>query len=900
MANEVEILNRWAQNRVKRLRSMYKENISGYENGYVVSDIGNIIALNLHNAKIQDITFLKDLPHLTQLILSSNKISDLSPLKKLDALTDLRLYNNQISDLSPLKELNVLFSLWLSSNQISDLSPLRALKVLHYLDLSSNQISDLSPLIHIKKLKYLYLMNNRISRLPRETLDLNLSIHWEFDESNSGIFLEDNPIKSPPLEIIKQGNEAVHNYFQELDLAAVQTRLLESKLLIVGNGEVGKTTLMRKLKDNTFPVELGKEPTTHGINIEPWEMDCGFDTGQGPRVEKVKLHAWDFGGQEIYHATHQFFLTKRSFYLLVWEARKEDETFSFDYWLNIIRLLGANSPVIVVMNKADVRSKAVDEATYKEKFKNIEIFLQVSCLTGEGIEQLSRQIRVTLGHMPHLQDLLPTVWKQIRFYLKHLEKNHIPLHDYLAICREYGLDEERAEFLSGYLHDLGAILHFRGDPLLEHTVILKPGWATTAVYNLVDTREIQENKGRFNTPDLRKYWDPALFPRELHPQLLRLLEKFELCFPVTGTDIYIVPELLPAQRPPLEADKYKAPGSLHFHYHYDFMPAGIITRFISRMYFLIKEDHYWKGGVELQLEDTYALVSAELPNRRIKIAVTGPHRRELLAIAANDFRHIHRTLNMEKNRHYKELLPCRCIKCKDAAEPRLYEYDVLKDFAAKGKRFIPCYTSAEDVEIETLLKGYEAEQPRQDLLKTLIGAASQLQGLAATLQPDENSRNSFIALLLSTRGFNVKDQTRWGFSATGKSSGIPDIKIEFPETEGVAVIEAFILEGYNRTVIDGHLTRLFGYDPNGNARNFILVYVEAADFAGIWQKYLMHLPEIDFEYKLLEEKQKPGCQRPIEEEPTGFANIKLARVRHLREGAFTEVCHLFIHMKKPF
>ena len=47
-----------------------------------------------------------------------------------------------------------------------------------------------------------------------------------------------------------------------------------------------------------------------GIDVIEWHfgMEGGQDFG---------VNMWDFGGQEIYHATHQFFLTKRSLYALV-------------------------------------------------------------------------------------------------------------------------------------------------------------------------------------------------------------------------------------------------------------------------------------------------------------------------------------------------------------------------------------------------------------------------------------------------------------------------------------------------------------------------------------------------------------------------------------------------------
>jgi hypothetical protein len=87
----------------------------------------------------------------------------------------------------------------------------------------------------------------------------------------------------------------------------------------------------------------------------------------------------------------------------------------------------------------------------------------------------------------------------------------------------------------------------------------------------------------------------------------------------------------------------------------------------------------------------------------------------------------------------------------------------------------------------------------------------------------------------------------------------------------------------------GHLTKLFGYDPNGLVQNFIIVYSEATDFLDLWKKYLDHLPKIDFKYKMA---------KSPEEEKTAFAEIKLARTRHLREGELTDVYHLFVNMKQ--
>jgi internalin A len=299
MLNETDLkkLNQLEKKLGKKLLELPIEDILDIFSGYSGDDQGNLIILNLNNLKLADISFLGDFdfPRLSYLKLAYNQITDLSPLQHLTNLTTLYLYNNLIT--------------------------------------------DLSPLLPLKKLKTLLVMNNKISQLQEEWAVRDMKIKWELDD-RGGLFLEGNPLEFPPLEIARQGDAAVRNYFNEIKKESVL--LLQAKLLLVGAGAVGKTTLLKKLQKPEFKIKVGQGSTTRGIDIVPWRLVCTFANGD---THPVQIHAWDFGGQDILYATHQFFLTKRSLYLFVWEARQEgQETASFDYWLNIIKLLGASSP----------------------------------------------------------------------------------------------------------------------------------------------------------------------------------------------------------------------------------------------------------------------------------------------------------------------------------------------------------------------------------------------------------------------------------------------------------------------------------------------------------------------------------------------------------------------------
>jgi small GTP-binding protein len=496
------------------------------------------------------------------------------------------------------------------------------------------------------------------------------------------------------LEIAAQGTEAIKNY---LATFTDGRKLYEAKLIVVGEGAVGKTSIVNKLIESDFDIEQHADliKSTEGVEVIPWF----FDTAN---IQDFRVNIWDFGGQEIYHATHQFFLTKRSLYLFVWDARKEDRLGGFDYWLNIISLLSAASPVIVVLNKSDERIKEIDQAGLKEKFPNILCFLKVSALTGLGIGELSSQVKDFIVKLPHVGNDWPKAWAEIRYQLETDKRDYINYEQYLSLCSQFGLNQEQANFLGDYLHDLGVILHFRDDPILRDLVILKTGWGTDALYKIIDTKQIQNNKGRFRFSDLGNIWPHERYPAKTHIELLQLLIKFELCFKLMDSEEYIVPELLSPAKPEFIWDNSE---NLQFEYNYDFMPAGILTRFIVRNQTFISGDIYWRYGVVLENEGSVALVISEPLDRRIKILIRGYSNKEFLAIIRHEFDYIHQTLN---NLRVKEMIPCTCKECK-LKQPYMYDFWSLKKFSSKRIMSFPCPRSAENVLVAELLDGLSHE-----------------------------------------------------------------------------------------------------------------------------------------------------------------------------------------------
>ncbi len=567
------------------------------------------------------------------------------------------------------------------------------LRELRYLNLGSSDISELPAGIGaLKKLEKLNIRNTQISALPESIREL---------ERLTDLNIYRTPLfETLPPEIGRQSaQEIIQYYFGQLSRAPKEF-FHEAKLLIVGQGNVGKTCLLKRLIYDTYQ----DEKSTEGMDIEIWNFPY--------QEQDYRLNVWDFGGQEIYHATHQFFLTKRSLYLLVWDARAEEEYGRIDYWLKTIQSMADDSPIIIVVNKCDQetgRIRDLDIDTYRKKYPQIQGMVRVSCKDNIGIPQLRRQIMELAVKLPLMETKWFTSWLQVRQKLEALskEKNYIDYQEYLELCATEEVGPEEARSLIKYLHDLGIVLYYHEDELLQDIVILSSEWGTDAVYKVLDEKDrlLKGRNGILYRKDLRKIWkDTDRYPRDRYHYLMELMNRFQLAFQVTK-NTYLVAELLNS-KPIEQALSFERENTLFFRYQYSFLPAGIMTRFIVSIHEYLDEvngvKQCWTKGAYLRHETAYALVRLYdgLDERYVDIRVSGvdPHHRQDLLTK------IRMTLGKINSLFSKieimEQVPCICSPgCRS-----MFDYRDL--WQAEGKTaYIQCHKSFQNVDIRKLLYG---------------------------------------------------------------------------------------------------------------------------------------------------------------------------------------------------
>lgn len=567
----------------------------------------------------------------TSLDLCEGGLTELPPeIGKLTQLRELNLDSNQLIRLTP-AQLTQLQRLNIRNNQLTQLPPaLGQLTQLEWLDLNGNQLTQLPPEFgQLTQLQQLYFRGNQLTQLPPELGQLTKLRRLD---------LRNNPLPLPPevLEKIDQPTEILNYYFTVRK--APSRPLHEAKMLLVGQGGVGKTSLVNRLLHNTYN---DQESKTEGIVIAQWSVNT-------PTNDSIRINIWDFGGQEIMHATHQFFLTKRSLYILVLDARQGEQESRVEYWLKLIQSFGGDSPILVAINKSDEHCLEINRKGLMSKYPSIQAFFEISCKTGAGLNDLTHNIEECVNDLPHVHDLFPANWFSIKDTLGNMRQDYLSYDEYQHLCQQQGLTDDASQrTLIGFLHDLGIVLNFRDDslrPQLAETNILNPEWVTQGVYKLLNAATLVDQKGILEIQQLNHLLDSHRYPPHKQYLIVELMEKFELCFAFEQRQQFLIPELLPKEEPILTWDK---DNSLRFEYHYEVLPASVISRFMVRLHEKIWNKTCWRTGVVLAMDNNQAIVKADLEDKKVFIWVTGNDRgkRALLAVIRSQFDHIHKSIS---------------------------------------------------------------------------------------------------------------------------------------------------------------------------------------------------------------------------------------------------------------
>jgi internalin A len=715
-----------------------------------ISNLAKLIQLTLSNNKIKSIEPLKDLLNLGYLDLSSNNIDDISSLQKSKNLYTVILYNNLITNIdvllnsknslqnleigsNPIKDYTILgnlsklnsleissakidnysflyilknlTSLSLSNNSIDNIEFLEPLKQLEWLYLKENNIEKIDTLKSFKNLKLIAIQNNPITIFPKWLLNFELEIHWKQYNifitndglfSESGIYLYENPITNlTTISFNKEENynyfSDIKNYFTELEKGFIINETV--KLIIVGNGRVGKTSMFKKLKGLPFDEN---ESYTHGINIGIVEKENLPEA----KTEKLKLNVWDFGGQEIFYATHQFFMRDDALYILAWTDEKnillhrekdadilpnnEPEKWqSCEYWLDTIRRYAKNSPILMTQTHTDCTKTAINETLLKKDY-NVTEFLNFSASKSYGLEEFKNAITQNLNSLTMYGEKFPKTYENVILAIENRKnENVISYSEFVnTICRNANISEGGENSLLSYLDKTGLVVHYAQHEKLQDKIYINPEWLTKQVYSLINNK-LQKTEGKISLDYLKEN-----LPNYEKFELIELFKKFELLFEVQDKNetFWISPQYLPEN---LENNKSfqkqfdKSSVKLVFRFA-TFMPDNVMINFLSR-YGSFAKDEYWKNGIYFTKNDSDCIVIRENSTDLYVYTDKNQDNNKLLQEVCNAFVEFGKNAKTEISVNQKDFVVYS--ECKDNFERKAKEIKSLQGEILKMKDF---------------------------------------------------------------------------------------------------------------------------------------------------------------------------------------------------------------------
>lgn len=524
------------------------------------------MGIDVHNS----LPILVEFENLRKLSLGSVPIGNegLKTIVQIKTLESLALVSHGITENGAkiIAELPNLINLNLNSNKIGDMGVMNLISLhnLKQLELADNGISDVGLALLIEKLP----------NLRKLDLQRNLIRHLTPLRSAVNIIdlkISDNPVQDFPNGLTHRSDQnrsvirSIKTWFDDADDGTEINRYV--KLMIRGNGNVGKSTLINALQNGKCSENLW---STHGIKIERLEIELDG--------KPVELLIWDFGGQEIFHGTHRIFHQWEGVQIIAYDPDAESRAEANDwvedrvtkekikhqplpYWLEKSGHKNKFiNPIVVQTKREEYPDRKVEAYELAAKL-NVD-FQHVDSMTGQGISSLRAKIHELATESIGYGMPMPTSWFLVRNHFlemitgdKDIAKT-IELGEFLKVCEEKGVKGASSMALLEFLNTSGIL--FYDAKFLRNTILINQKWALEAIYKPLDREsefyDLLRNDlvGRVRVKHLFREFEEEEYSLEESWLFLNFMKSCGMCFSMNGNrpikdteDTYLVfPEFL--------------------------------------------------------------------------------------------------------------------------------------------------------------------------------------------------------------------------------------------------------------------------------------------------------------------------------------------------------------------
>ncbi|XP_022246027.1 leucine-rich repeat serine/threonine-protein kinase 1-like [Limulus polyphemus] len=419
---------------------------------------------------------------------------------------------------------------------------------LSMLDVGNNHIQEIPVMIsELTNLSVLNISGNMaICKLPPE-MGL-LSKLWNLNTRDCNL---NDPLKSM-IESKKYKTMDIIGYLKSiLEDSKAYARM---KLMIVGVQGIGKTSLLEQLRQEGTGTYKRKPP------------------------------------EKEYYATHQYFLSKRSLYLVVWRITDgECGVKEILQWLVNIQARAPNAPVIIVGTHYDLAREKFsysycDELQHMIREHYINVVdadkcglprvldtIEISCKSHHNIKPLCNliydivfELRCPGSKERLLEQKIPATYLALEDVVGYLAlERRLQGKDPVLRAEQYKMlvmhemqqrfniafrDMAELNQATTFLHENGVLLHYE-DATLKDLYFLDPQWLCDMLAHVVTIREINPfaRNGIMKTEDLKHVFKSSqCAPSDAQTYILNLLNKFEVALTWDSRTL-LIPSLLPME-----------------------------------------------------------------------------------------------------------------------------------------------------------------------------------------------------------------------------------------------------------------------------------------------------------------------------------------------------------------
>ncbi len=790
-------------------------------------------SLALSHTNISQIYLDHPLPKL-QLFGNDNSLEDWRFLTMLPGLQSLALYGDGAEGLPDLRGLQGLRELcfW----NVSELQPewLLLPDSLETLEIMKTELHHLPESIRgLPKLRSLNLSYSHLEELPLWLPDLGLEMSRM---PGTPICLYHTQIDGVDMSVFDNSQEYIRQWFRDRQ-RGLEWPLNEAKVIFLGDGDVGKTYTIARLMNDGGQPEGYQNDSTPGVLIRHKNYDLGD--------RQVKVHFWDFGGQDEMQPMHRVFLSQDTLYMVLVDARSKRQNSQVRDWLRTVQSFADGSPVLVVVNKTDLNPNVdLDATTLKKEFANLRGIVYLSALNASREEfntALTEAMKGVLAGMDILQKPLLHSSLELKAHLETMTENYIYETRFRQLCREKDVDssEQFHRDILETFHKIGTCIRYNQRDNLQEYIVLKPEWIFNAVYAILFNRHPKLNNGILAHQDIHEMLQPnsgfkttgkytySVMERNY---VLGVIREFGLSVELPDSREFI-PMLCAASALPI-ADAYEsAPDSLEFHMKFSYLPDNVVHRLMAELHMELDLTQVWRYGARFVQRSSGLSAVVMKVEDELRIFVRGGnslHRANTYLCSLKDA--VEYILDkMELPR------PLCYVVYKEDGRQDKFDYDLLLEAKADGDTDTRSRVFRRRIPIDNILNQTAnlVERERMELVDWVVRECTDLQSGNQYWAMVEDLRTHEIAQMLRAREYLVTEQEETGVSPAGKGKGKVDLDIRREQLKPWTRLEALRVrrDGENdQTNWENHLLKLL---KNYNVHNleFLLLvsYLDTGD-----------------------------------------------------------------------